>query len=168
LAVAMTTISALARMCSSLSISIHESPSRDSRFTSQWPRQITLSCAKHAFTSAAGFIHPASACHRSASPYLRDITPLGCQSRPSTSKREASRCVNCTPTAQICEVKLLSAETYGANKPTGKPEAPLAGLAAASTTVTCQPRLAKLCAAHAPAMPAPITTQCAMPLTIVV
>jgi hypothetical protein len=58
-------------------------------------------------------------------------------------------------------VKLLSAEIYGANKPTGKPDAPLAG-SAASTTVTCQPRRAKLCATQAPAIPAPITTQLAI------
>ena len=57
------------------------------------------------------------------------------------------------------ESTLSSGDTWGANTPAGRADAPAAGSAAWSSTVTCQPRRAKLAAAAAPAMPPPITMQ---------
>ena len=54
------------------------------------------------------------------------------------------------------DTPLSSCEVCGATTPTGKPEAPAAGSAPASSTVTCQPRSAKARAVPAPAMPAPM------------
>ena len=56
---------------------------------------------------------------------------------------------------------LSSGEVCGTSSPAGKLDAPLAGSLAASSTVTAQPRLARLLATAAPARPAPITTHVA-------
>ena len=64
-----------------------------------------------------------------------------------------------TPLRETREKRLSSGERCGANTPAGRPEAPLAGASAASSTRTLQPRRARLAALAAPARPAPITMQ---------
>jgi hypothetical protein len=64
-----------------------------------------------------------------------------------------------TPARDKRDSGLSSGEVCGTNRPAGRLEAPLAGLLAASNTVTVQPRRARLLATAAPAKPAPTTRQ---------
>ena len=67
--------------------------------------------------------------------------------------------VSRTPLRDSFDSRLSSGDTCGTKRPAGKLDAPLAGASAASSTVTRQPRRAKLAATALPARPAPMTMQ---------
>ena len=89
----------------------------------------------------------------------RSSTPVGAQSCPTCSRRWASSSASRTPARVRRDSTLSSGDTWGANTPAGRADAPAAGSRAWSSTVTCQPRRARLAAVAAPAIPPPITTQ---------
>ena len=86
-------------------------------------------------------------------------TPVGHQSVPVCSRESACCSITRIPLRDRRDSTLSSGETWAANTPAGNPDAPAAGALAASSTVTSQPRRARLAATAAPARPAPITMQ---------
>ena len=87
-----------------------------------------------------------------------DSTPDAHQSECASS---ASACCNVarTPLRLRRDSWLSSGDMCGTSRPAGRLEAPLAAWLAWSSTVTCQPRRARLAATALPARPAPTTTQ---------
>ena len=86
-------------------------------------------------------------------------TPVAHQSAPVCSRESACSSITRIPLRDRRDSTLSSGETCAANTPAGNPDAPVAGALAASSTVTCQLRRARLAATAAPAKPAPITMQ---------
>ncbi len=116
--------------------------------------------------SGAGMVQsaPGHSCQSAGKPGVPSVrcssTPVGPQSCPACRRWLACCKVVRTPLRDRRESTASSGDTWGANTPAGRPDAPAAGSAAWSSTCTCQPRRARLAAAAAPASPPPITTQC--------
>ena len=89
----------------------------------------------------------------------RSSTPVAAKSTPSCSNAVARARVARAPARVRRDTGRSSGDTCGATTPAGSPDAPVAGSSAWSSTVTRQPRWARLYATDAPARPAPTTTQ---------
>jgi hypothetical protein len=87
----------------------------------------------------------------------RSSKPLGDQSSPMRKCDCACAKTMRKPARVKRDKGLSSPDTCGVIRPTGKPEAPWAGVEAASSTCTRKPRSAKARAALAPAKPLPKT-----------
>jgi len=91
-------------------------------------------------------------------------TPQASQSRPRCN-RSSWRRVKPKPARIICDKAVPWADNFRYSTPCGFPDASCAGAAWRSSTVTCQPRAARLAALALPARPAPITSAWRGPAT---
>ena len=127
------------------------------------PQCLSCSAVASVVQSCAASASACPACHAAgglrACSMQCSSTPVAHQSMPVCSRESACCSITRIPLRDRRDSTLSSGETCAANTPAGNPDAPAAGVLAASITVTCQPRRAKLAATAAPARPAPTTTQ---------
>ena len=115
---------------------------------------------QHQLLAASNCMHAQADGSLSALPSRpRCNTPVWAQSMPCLNRALACCNVMRTPARDRRDSRLSSGDVCGTSSPAGRLDAPLAGALAVSTTVTAQPRRARLLATAAPARPAPMTTQ---------
>ena len=177
-AAANTAMSARASTRPAASSACHRPSCRSTRSTRALPCHSIPGSASHDSTRAAGRTHAAAACQTQAASASTgscqscwpgpssgkprrskrcSSTPVRCQSRPACSRMQACCRAMRTPARDSRDSRLSSGEVWGASMPAGRPDEPAAGVAAASSTCTRQPRRARPAATPAPARPLPTT-----------